>query len=137
MGAKDEVKKAKQEQWEKFGDKLQESYMGNKKLFWGAMKSMRKTKSCPIRQIRNDKGEIMKEENEITETWREYFEQLHNTTRSYETRKINQPTGPINQPEEVDEDTSISMEELQAAIRKIKIGKAPGADQIYPEMIKN
>ena len=29
------------------------------------------------------------------------------------------------------------MEELQAANRKIKIGKAPGADEIYPEMIKN
>ena len=134
--AKEEVKKAKQEQWEEFGHKLQESYMGNKKLFWGAMKSMRKTKSCPIRQIRNDKGEIMKEENEITETWREYFQQLHNTTRSYETRNTNQVTGALNQAE-LDEDTNISMEELQAAIRKIKIGKAPGADQIYPEMIKN
>ena len=88
--ARDKVKKAKQEQWEEFGNKLQESYIGNKKLFWGAMKSMRKPKTCPIRQIRNDKGEIMKEENEITETWRECFQQLHNTMRKPKTCPIRQ-----------------------------------------------
>ena len=29
------------------------------------------------------------------------------------------------------------MEEVQITIRKVKVGKSPGADEIYPEMIKN
>ena len=57
--AKEEVRKAKQEQWEEFGQKLQESHQGNQKLFWTAMKSLRKTKPCPIRRIKNAKGEIV------------------------------------------------------------------------------
>ena len=133
--AKEEVQKAKQEQWQEFGKRLQESYQGNKKLFWGAMKSMRKTKRCPIRQIKNENGEIVKEENEILQTWRKYFEELHNPTR-VQTRSVNETTR-MRDGEDIGEEVDITIEEIQTAIRKIKLGKSPGADEIYPEMIKN
>ena len=34
------------------------------------------------------------------------------------------------------EDEGISITEVEIAVQKIKLGKAAGADEIYPEMIK-
>ena len=133
--AKEEVRKAKQEQWEDFGEKLQESHQGNQKLFWGAMKSLKKTKACPIRQIKDAKGNTVKKEHEILEIWREYFQDLHNPA-TYETRSKERKERESNQGE-THEDSDITIEEVQKAIKKVKVGKSPGADEIYPEMIKN
>ena len=39
---KEEVRKSKQHQWEKFGEKLEENFRENQKLFWGAVKRCRR-----------------------------------------------------------------------------------------------
>ena len=134
---KEEVRKAKQKQWEEFGQKLQESHQGNQKLFWGAMKGIRKTKTCPIRQIKNKEGETVKEKDEIVDTWRKYFQELHNPPRTYETRRTKQSIENEENQDDETEDEDIKMEEVQIAIRKVKVRKSPGADEIHPEMIKS
>lgn len=94
--AKEEVKKTKEDHWEEFEKRLQESYQGNQNLFWGAMKRVRKTKVCPIRRMKNDNREIMKEENEILETWTQYSHESYNSPRANETRKVGQLSGLTN-----------------------------------------
>ena len=137
--AKEEVKRSKQIQWEKFGERLENNYKENQKLFWGAVKSCRRTKPSLVKHINDKRGKIVKEEAKILETWKDYFENLHtderydNGLQAADTNEANNTNLMIEQ----EVDTDITMEELNKAKRKIKIGKAPGADDIYPEMILN
>ena len=137
--AKEVVKRSKQIQWEKFGESLENNYKENQKLFWGAVKSCRRTKPSLVKHIKDKTGKIIKEEAKILERWKDYFENLHkdercdNDTQADDTNESNNTNLMIEQ----EVDTDITMEELNKAKKKIKIGKAPGADDIYPEMILN
>ena len=137
--ARDEVKKSKQHQWERFGEKLEENFRENQKLFWGAIKRCRRGKQCSVKHVKNKEGEMIKDSDKILEVWKDYFENLHNinneenaeNTEDYDSLN----NGSTNENE--DEFEEITMTELRQAIKKIKVGKAPGSDEIYPEMIVN
>ena len=137
--AKDEVKKSKQQQWEIFGVKLEENFRENKKLFWGAVKRCRRGNQCQIKHVKNKEGDVIKDSDAILEVWRDYFEKLHNPNISYNVEMIENPS--LNRINRLSDDGSannndeITMDELRDAKKKIKLGKAPGPDGIYPEMI--
>ena len=134
--ASEEVKRSKQIQWEKFGEKLENNFQENQKLFWGAIKRSRQTNQCQNRKIINSNGEVIKDNNQILETWKNYFKTLHNPIVGNENETIPEENDPIDNTDDNEED-NISMVELIKAKKKIKLGKAAGADQIFPEMIVN
>lgn len=139
--AKEEVKRSKQNQWEKFGERLENNFIENQKLFWGAVKSCRRTKPSLVKHIKDKTGKIVKEETKILETWKDYFENLHRDDRhddNSQSADTNEASNIIdNSTAEHEIGTNITMEELNKAKRKLKLGKAPGADDIYPEMVLN
>ena len=135
----EEVKKSKQQQWEKFGEKLEENFRENQKLFWGAIKRSRRGNQCPVKHIKNEDGDVIKAEKDILDRWREYFEKLHNpnTNTEMNLRSTNANNMATADSENNTNEDDITMGELLKAKKRIKPGKAPGGDGIYPEMIVN
>ena len=134
QAAKEEVLKSKQMQWQKFGETLEQNYRENQKLFWGAIKRCRRGKACPVKHIQNSEGEMVKQEDQILETWRQYFEKLHNVSTDDHVANTNYDHDSTNS-NRIAEENEITMSEMLNAKHKIKLGKAPGADGIYPEMV--
>ena len=131
--AKDSVKQSKQEQWEIFGERLESNYKENQKMFWGTVKRYRKGYQCPIKRIQNKEGKVAKDTEEILEVWKDYFKNLHNPDTQ---TNINEDANTHNNLENEDlDEEEITIQELLRAKKKIKIGKAAGIDEIFPEMI--
>ena len=131
--AKNEVKLSKQTQWEIFGEKLEQNYRENQKLFWGAVKRCRRGNNCPIKHVKDKQGEVVKDNDKILDVWKEYFQNLHNSNDMNHNVDIDSPNNNCSDNDENEEE--ITMTELINALKKIKIGKAAGIDGIYPEMI--
>lgn len=122
------IKKAKEESWIKFGEKMTEHFRENQKLFYGTLKQLRKKREYNMMNIKGKDGNIITEEDQIMERWRQYFEELTKAETN-----ITEEQEEIDKGEEIEE---IQEKEVREAIQKIKIGKAPGRDKITPEMIK-
>lgn len=79
--------------------------------------------------IKGKDGNIITEEDQIMERWRQHFEEL---TKS--ENNIMEEQEELNEREEIEE---IQEKEGREAIQKIKLGKAAGRDKVTPEMIKH
>jgi hypothetical protein len=130
------VVEAKQEAWKVFGEKLEKDCNGNQKLFYRVLKNLRKNNKEELLTIKNEKGEIIMDEAEIMTRWKEYFikllevrsEDVHFEVKREDIEKKAESRGHG--------DNNITMEEVVEAIRRMKIGKAPGSDKITAEMMK-
>ena len=125
---KEVVSKAKATSWENFGHRLESDYLSASKVFWQTIRRLRKG-ACPIIcSIKNASGVLLSCEKDILNRWKEYFMELYNPTSGRR--------GAPSEPER-DEPSNISTDEVQAAIRALKPGKAAGIDEIRPEMLKS
>ena len=85
-------------------------------------------------QIRDVNGEIIKDEGSRLKRWAEYFENLLNADEPAELIHLDN----YRPMEEIDVKMEPpSMEELDKAISHWKRNKAPGLDNIIPEMLKD
>ena len=77
--------------------------------------------------IEDTNGVLLKHQKSILNRWREYFCQLLNpvTVQHLETSE-----------EQFGEDFHLTEAEVSTAIKSLKAGKAPGEDDISPEMLK-
>ncbi|XP_065654616.1 uncharacterized protein LOC136081243 [Hydra vulgaris] len=82
-----------------------------------------------VRMIKDKDGNVLSNEESVLGRWKEYFEEL-----------INQENGREGRLEEIEvvnqEVPQVSKEEVRAAIRRIKCGKAIGPDDIPVEACK-
>lgn len=106
----------------------------NMKLFYRTLKSIRKEKTEVNEYIKSKKGEILTENKEIMDRWKEHFEELLNASEEHT------PEEPTQKQKESDKELvveeKITIKELQEVIKNLKNGKAPGEDKITTEMIK-
>ena len=112
---------SKQKQWEIFGEKLEENFRENQKLFWGAVKRCRRGNECPIKHVENKQGDVVKNNDEILEVWREYFESLHNPNNLTNIENTENRLNNINSPSENDNTNNegeITMAELISEQRR-------------------
>lgn len=134
------VQAAKKEMWKNFGEKMEENHRENQKLFYKVLKSMRKQKECPLKFIYDKEKNLLTEPKKIMERWKEYFQELLETKEHEETvideEQEHERQDDLQRKKERKEEEEITMEELQKAIKKMKLGKAAGQDKIAPEMIK-
>ncbi|XP_050511411.1 uncharacterized protein LOC126887736 isoform X2 [Diabrotica virgifera virgifera] len=128
-------KNNKDRTWVEFGNKLTGKFGENQKLFYNTLKSMRKPKPNTLKNVKDKNGNILTEENEIMERWREYFEELLEVEQ-VEGNKIEQNKNQHIPQEQQEQIGNITQKELTNAINKIKMGKAPGHDDITAEMLK-
>jgi hypothetical protein len=131
---KEIVKKEKKKSWEKFGEKMEENSTENVKLFYRTLKNLRSNKETKLKQIMNKEGTIINDDKTIMERWREHFQLIlnGNQANTMEKESHNRRVSMRN----TENPETIEKEELEEAIRKIKIGKAPGSDEVAPEMMK-
>ena len=81
-----------------------------------------------IYSIKSAFGDLLSCEGDILNRWKEYFMELYNPT--------SERRGAPSESER-DEPSDISTDEVQAAIRALKPGKAAGIDEIRPELLKS
>ena len=83
--------------------------------------------------IRNNDGTFVRSSTERTKRWEEFFEKLYNH---------DEPDGPIADPPHIEppeiamSDAEPTIDEVKAAVRTLRNGKASGVDQITSEAIQ-
>lgn len=120
---------AKRQNWEEFGQKMENNKEGNHKLIYRVIKSKKKKKQLPLIQLKGKDGKLITDQDEVMNRWREHFEELLN---------IGKKTGVNEQVRQQTEDIQeeIQMEEVTEALGELKAGKAAGYDMIKAEQIK-
>ena len=121
---KDMVMISKKQSWVEFMEKMEKDSKANQKLFFGVLKLLRKEKSGNTKQIKNKTGDILREEKEIMDKWKEYFEELLNVKCERQTGD-DEEAGIKEQKEEM-RDEGIRIEEVIEAIYMLKRGIAAG-----------
>ncbi|KAJ8375265.1 hypothetical protein SKAU_G00058450 [Synaphobranchus kaupii] len=124
--AKREVAKAKERAFSELYKRL-DTKEGEKELFRLARQRDQAGKDVQqVRVIKDRDGKVLTSEDSVMRRWKEYFEELMNEENERERRTDNVEI--VNQ--EVQE---ISKEEVRAAMRRMKSGKAVGPDDIPVE----
>ena len=127
--AKKAVAQAKARETGKIYEEL-ETAEGQKGIYRLAKSRNRATKDLTqIKQMKNAEGFVLREESEIRNRWKVYFEKLLNEEN--ERRYIEEGT------ENERETPAIEKQEVQLALRRMKNGKASGPDEIPAEAWKS
>ena len=75
--------------------------------------------------IMDKDGKMLLEDEEISRRWKEYVSELYDD-----------PTRPEATDIQIEEGSPITKEEVKKVIKKMKVGKAPGIDDITTEHLK-
>uniref|UniRef100_A0A8D8LKZ5 Craniofacial development protein 2 n=2 Tax=Cacopsylla melanoneura TaxID=428564 RepID=A0A8D8LKZ5_9HEMI len=120
---------------EKWSNTLQNDVDGNKKVLYGMVKNKRRDRE-ECKYLTNDDGNLVSDNDEIKNIWKEYFNELLNVVHDNEENENEdiQGTNSI----EIQEDTyELMWNDIDYVWKFIKTGKATGIDEISGEMIKN
>lgn len=103
----------------------------NSKKAFQVVKDLTKKKTAKVSSIQDEAGNCLTEEKDIINRWTEYCSGLYNHPVNGDPEVLG-ITGPGE-----DDDFPILREEVEAAVKSLKNGKAPGIDNIPSELIKN
>ncbi len=103
--------------------------MANQREFWRWIKVSREGDQGACNGLNSSTGESIMDEEGILDRWREHFEGLLRGEACSIPEEQNEETGS-------EEDKGISVEEVQKAIQKLKVGKAAGVCGISGEMLQ-
>ena len=97
-------------------------------MFWQTIRRLRGKRSRAALFIEDSNGVTLKDQDAILNRWREYFSDLLNPVDAT----------PIQiHEEQVGEDIQITEADVNAVIKSLKTGKAPGEDDIRPDVKSN
>lgn len=135
---KELVKRAKQKSWEEFGEKMERDSKGNQKLFFKVLKNLRNGKQYRSKYMKAKDGRILKEDKDIIERWKEYFETILNRAQSNNRgdHEVELYEGEENEKYR-EQQQEIKEEEVLESIKMLKRGKAAGNDEVTAEMLQN
>ena len=123
------VRRDKQEYIEGIcGDIERESKKGNSRSLFRCLHTLTDERKVKLNMIKNSNGQVLINPIDIAGRWKEYTEELYNTA---DTRS-QLPSSLENQRE-----PPPLMSEIESAINGIKLGKAPGSDEIPIELIRS
>ena len=125
--AKRSVAAAKKESWIQWSSNLNTAE-GRNKMFRVAAQ-MKKDKSDILGSnfIKNESGGIEVREEKVQEVWKSYFQKLLNEENENEIEEIAKVAGPIE---------SITLKEVETAIKSMKSDKAPGPSGVTADLFK-
>ena len=127
------VRIAKNEEWKKIGKTLQGDFQHNQRRFWVKIRDRTKG-SSEVGRVCDESGQVLCEEEEVRNRWKEYFASL------LQGEGVQQNECKIaSREEEQVEGTRherISMEEVCSSILRLKNRKAPGVCGVTGEMLK-
>ena len=109
--------------------------MGNKKMFWKEVNTVRKGEQARDEMVRDVHGQILRDGVEVKRRWAENFEQVLNVA-DVRVENIN-IVGNWGMPVLGDlNERAISLKEVKEAVNKMDNGKAPGLDGFPVECLK-
>ncbi|KAK5851305.1 hypothetical protein PBY51_002108 [Eleginops maclovinus] len=119
---------AKQRVWEKFGEATEKDFRSAPKLFWKTVRHLRRGKQGTIKAVYSKDGTLLTSTDRVLGRWKEHFEELLNPTTppSMLEAELKYEGGSI----------PISRGEVTEVVKQLHSGKAPGVDEIRPEMLK-
>lgn len=129
---KAKVREAKRRSWEDFGRKLEEDYKNNSRRFWNTLRNLKGTTKKEIKGIKNKDGQIQINKRDVLKTWESHY------ADKFKQIQDNSNVENLGLWEEIENNQigEITLEEVEDALRNIKVGKAGGEDNIAPEMMK-
>ena len=127
-----EMNKVKEEWIEKQCTEIEDCIAkNNSRRAYQTVKDLTQKKQAKVSNIEDKKGNCLTEEKAVIERWTEYCSELYNHQAQGDPNVLNSQDSS-----EVD-DFPILREEVEAAIKSLKNGKAAGVDNIPAELIKN
>uniref|UniRef100_A0A8C5CGF6 Reverse transcriptase domain-containing protein n=1 Tax=Gadus morhua TaxID=8049 RepID=A0A8C5CGF6_GADMO len=96
--------------------------------FWKTIRHLRRGKRGTIQAVYSKDGTLLTSTEEVVGRWKEHFEELLNPNNT-----------PSMLEAEIEVDgvsSSISLVEVTEVVKHLRSGKAPGIDEIQPEMLK-
>lgn len=128
-------KQAKEDMCRKISEDLTENHAGKKNLMYSMARRYRKKGGETAKNIKDEHGNILFEDDAIKKRWNEYFSQLLNVTDS-EGQVITVEAN--NNEEQLDPDRNevITLDEIRNALKMTKNNRSPGPDKIPIEVIK-
>ena len=111
------------------------NFKGNKKRFYGYMRRLQ-TNPSGIAQLRNEKGEPTRSDQEIADTLGRYFQEVY--TREDLSNNIQDLSTSIVPPPEQFSDLDICLDEgsVEKALARLQSDKSPGPDGVHPMLLK-
>ena len=105
---------------------------GRQKELYSIVKQLTGQSNRQTAAVKDKNGELLKNKEARLARWKEHFEEVLNRDA---------PDSPPEEEEREEEELDIPVEpptidEIQAALKNLKNGKAPGADQLSAEMLK-
>lgn len=119
---------------EGLGSKLSQDFTNNRKLYHKEVRRIRGEQKSDVSRIKYENGRIVKGNKEILDRWRYYFRNLMASSDDRDAQVS--CWGMVGGLGRGKEQVGIVRKELKKAVKKLKMGKAPGIDGIRAEMIK-
>ena len=128
------VKDAKKAANNRWGREFGRSFEENKKKFWKELKRIRKGGTRMEEKIKDMNGRLLKGDD-ARKRWADHFENLLNVVDDRRAEII--AVAGVQVPMmDVENESEITKEEVERALRETKTGKAPGVDGVTAEMLK-
>ncbi|KAK3540202.1 hypothetical protein QTP70_028393 [Hemibagrus guttatus] len=123
------VSEAKTRVWEEFSEAMEKDYRTASGKFWQTVRRLRRGKQLSANTVYGGGGELLVLTGDIVGRWKEYFEDLLNST---DTPSVEEP-----EAEDSEVDSFITQAEVTEVVQQLLSGKAPGVDEIHPEYLKS
>jgi hypothetical protein len=129
------IRNDKRKYIEQLTDKAQEAAnLGNIKELYENTKLLSQRNWVRNKPIKDKQGVLITNEEKQSQRWKEHFQEVLNNHGGRTTPDSNQETNP--NPIKAISIKPPSKTEIITAIRELKKGKAPGIDNVVPEVLK-
>jgi len=112
--------------WKRNSRRLWIRTFRSSRIFWQTIQLLRKKKQEPSHVVLHLGGELLSQIEDIVGPWKEHFEDLLNSASMF----------TIEESEDLGEDSSITLAEVIEVVKKLPSDKAPGVNEIFPEMLQ-
>ncbi|KAK0132400.1 Craniofacial development protein 2 [Merluccius polli] len=120
------VTEAKTRTWEEFGEAMENDFRTASKRFWTTIRRLRRGKQCIVNTVYGGDDALLTSTRDVVDRWKDYFEDLLNPTDT--------PSGKEAGPADSGVGSLISGAEVAKVVRKLLGGRAPGVDEILPQV---
>lgn len=108
-------------------------HTNNTKSAYGILKSLTKQSTRPASYIEDSEGNLVNEPGAINERWREYCQELYNYQLTAEEDVLKELESCTSSNDHVH--LEILESEVESALKSLKLGKAPGIDNIPADLL--
>src|SRR5664279_1807987 len=112
-----------------------QTYRIKAELFIKVLDTSQKKKEMRVRAIKDKNGLAITDPKKVKDRWKEHFEELYHGTNTADTEVLKDL--PVSTADSDADDTpKLKREEIEAAISRMKSGKAPGIDNVTADEMR-